>query len=68
MAIMTISGKVSDMFNLRAGTIDYDGYVPYGLGIGGDYIRLEIDTETGKILNWVSKTETEIQEAISDFE
>lgn len=28
-------------------------YIPYGLGIGGgDYIELEIDIETGKIVGW----------------
>ena len=31
----------------------YDGYVPEGMGVGGgDDIYLEIDKETGKILNW----------------
>ncbi len=32
---------------------DKDDYVPHTLGIGGgDYIRLEIDIKTGKIVNW----------------
>jgi hypothetical protein len=33
---------------------DKDGYVPEFLSIGewGDYLRLTIDNDTGKILNW----------------
>ena len=55
MTIMTISGKVSDMFGLtiESENIDYDGYVPYDLGVGGgDYIKLDIDISTGQIQNW----------------
>jgi hypothetical protein len=53
MATMRFGGKVSDMFWLLTDGIDYDGYVPYGLGIGGsDYLELKVDIETGQILNW----------------
>jgi hypothetical protein len=51
--IIKISGKVSDMFGIRSDGIDYNGYVPSGLGIGGgDYISFSLDTETGIIQNW----------------
>jgi hypothetical protein len=43
---------------------DKNGYVPSGLGIGGgDYIRLEIDADTGHILNW--KTPASVDEIFS---
>ena len=67
MAIMTISGKVSDMFSLSTENVDYDGYVPYDLGIGGgDYIRLRIEMDTGQIVDWDSLTEEDIKAAIDD--
>ena len=51
--IIRFGGKVSDMFWLRAGDIEYEGYVPSDIGIGGgDYIEISVDAETGQILNW----------------
>lgn len=59
--IMNITGKVSDMFSFDIyDTVnkiyivpDYEGYVPYGCGVGGgDYIELLIDVDTGQICNW----------------
>lgn len=51
--IISISAKCSDMFNMNGRNINYDGYVPKGLGIGGgDYISFNLNTETGQILNW----------------
>ena len=39
------------------------GYVPNGLGIGGgDYVNLEIDLETGQILNWKKPTAEAVRE------
>lgn len=67
--IMRINGKVSDLFFMDvAGTdIEHDGYVPNGLGIGGgDYIDMEIDTDTGQILNWKPLSEADIREAIKN--
>ena len=58
---ISIQGKVSDRCN--AGLYDeddnllleHDGYVPKWMpGGGGDYLSIEIDNETGKILNWES--------------
>jgi hypothetical protein len=55
--IISISGKVSDMFCLQAQDssdyIDYNGYVPSGMGFGGgDYIEIDIENETGRIVGW----------------
>lgn len=65
---LKISGKTSDCF--WAGVfrddekiLDYNGYVPKCVG-GGDYIELDIDVETGKILNWKPMSEREICTAI----
>ena len=55
--------KCSDMFSARfhddnkLGPIpdgEYDGYVPtfFPGQNGGDYVELEIDIDTGNILNW----------------
>lgn len=47
--IVTFGAKCSDMFYSG----DYDGYVPDNLGIGGgDYIDIEVDVETGRIIGW----------------
>ena len=44
---------------------DWDNYVPMGMGLGkdGDYIQIDIDLETGRILNWDPPT----KEAIEQF-
>lgn len=44
---------------------DWDNYVPMGMGLGDDpdYIDIEIDLETGKIVGWQPPT----QGAIEDF-
>lgn len=69
--ILTVSGKVSDMCTVGlygAGgkhILTHNGYVPRDLGIGGgDYIELEIDTDTGKILNWQPLTEKVVRLAV----
>lgn len=34
--------------------LEGDGYVPRNWGVGGgDYVKLTIDNETGKIVGWV---------------
>jgi len=49
---------------------DYEGYVPDFMPGDhyGDYIELDIDIETGKILNWQKPTESDIQEFINSDE
>jgi len=67
-----ISAKSSDMFSAfmrNDGKIvgEYDGYVPAwfpnkGENHFGDYVNLEIDIETGKILNWKKPSNKDLQE------
>jgi hypothetical protein len=48
--LLSINGKVSDMFSADFKNVDYQGYVPHDLGIGGgDYIELEICLDCGKV-------------------
>lgn len=48
--IMNVSAKTSDMFNASIGNLDYDGYVPTDIGIGGsDYIQFSYCLECGQI-------------------
>lgn len=47
---------------------DYEGYVP-GFMPGehyGDYVNLEIDIDTGQILNWKKPTAEEIESFINE--
>jgi hypothetical protein len=56
--LLTIVGKVDDRCNARlegdGERKEHEGYVPRieGIGNGGDYIRLVIDIDTGKIVGW----------------
>ena len=45
-------------------TREYDGYVPdfFPGKHYGDYVQLEIDADTGKILNWKAPTKEDIDE------
>lgn len=44
----------------------YDGYVPDFIpGEYGDYVMLDIDVETGKILNWKVPTEAQLAETFT---
>lgn len=66
--IIRINAKCSDMFS--ADVIDetgkllkeYNGYVPrfFPGQHFGDYIELDIELETGKILNWKKPTQSDI--------
>lgn len=65
---LTISAKCDDRFSAQLfdqqGNLkgeDYSGYVPKWFpNLWGDYIELEIDTDTGKILNWTPPTKEEL--------
>lgn len=56
--ILSISCKCSDSFfasaRIHGIKVTYGpNYVPRNLGIGGgDYIKLEIDLDTGQIIDW----------------
>jgi hypothetical protein len=74
MGILSISSKSSDLNTIqykdKDGNItessDY-AYVPYNIGIGGgDYVELDIDTETGQILNWKPVSDEQIINAIKE--
>jgi hypothetical protein len=66
---LVISAKCSDLCNVQAlgvgnGVIaEGDGYVPDFMPDEhyGDYVSLEIDVATGKILNWKAPTDAEIK-------
>lgn len=75
MKTITVSGKCSDMCYFAVGGDDgetiyeqHDGYVPSGCGVGGgDYIKITIDVETGKIVGWNSENVKQgIQEYIDE--
>ena len=55
---ITISAKCSDLFSMIGpnGT-EYNGYVPdwFPGEHYGDYVELEIETKTGRIINWPKK-------------
>ena len=49
---------------------DYDSYVPKFMPGQhyGDYVELEIDLATGRILNWTPPTTEQLEEAFGDLE
>jgi hypothetical protein len=73
MKTMFITAKCSDMFrvSLRDDSMgevrEYEGYVPKWFPNQdvlhcGDYVELEIDVSTGRILNWKKPTEEDLSE------
>ena len=65
--VLDICAKCSDLFSadlLKDGKIvkEYSGYVPSFMPGQhyGDYVQLEIDMETGQILNWKKPTKAQI--------
>jgi hypothetical protein len=68
MKTIKFSAKCSDLFGaslLENGRVigNYDGYVPDCVpGEYGDYVRMEIDIETGRILNWKKPTIKQLRE------
>jgi hypothetical protein len=55
------------MFNASLDGKDYDGYVPEWLPSPntehwGDYVMLDIDVETGQIVNWKKPTQEQLDE------
>ena len=74
MGILSISAKSSDLNSIsykdKNGKVtegkDYS-YVPHNIGIGGgDYVELDIDMETGQILNWKPVSDTKVLKAIKE--
>jgi hypothetical protein len=72
MGILSISSKSSDLNSIRFkdknGKVTEGGdysYVPEGIGIGGgDYVEMDIDMETGQILNWKPVSDAKVVESI----
>lgn len=66
--VLSICAKTSDMFSSvyrEDGVVkgNYDGYVPnfFPNEHWGDYIELDIDVDTGQILNWNKPTVKDIK-------
>lgn len=74
MGILSISAKSSDLnsikFKDKNGKVTEAGdyaYVPYNIGIGGgDYVELDIDMQTGQILNWKPVSDAQVVKAIKE--
>jgi len=70
MGTLRISAKCSDLCcteytDKNGNTTESDGYVPKNIGIDryGDYVDLEIDMQTGQILNWNPVNDKQVIEA-----
>ena len=67
--VLEISAKCSDYFaatlvdDQNESIFEYDGYVPefFPGDHYGDYVQLNIDLETGRILNWVPPTAEQLE-------
>jgi hypothetical protein len=67
--IMHVTVKCNDMFyahftdkNTGESQGEFQGYVPEGFNIGsGDYVGFDVDTETGRILNWAPITDMQVR-------
>ena len=73
MGILKIIAKCSDLCYTRfidneGNETESNGYVPPNIGLNedndwSDYVRIEIDMETGQILNWKSVSDADVIEA-----
>ena len=73
MGILKISAKCSDLcwteYTDKNGNVtNSDSYVPEGIGITedgdcGDYVRIDIDMQTGQILNWKPVSDAKVIKA-----
>lgn len=77
MKIISISAKCDDLFDailvdkkdgIETVVGKYGGYVPEFMPGKhyGNYIELEIDIDTGKIVNWKKPTKKQLKEVFSD--
>lgn len=71
--ILSISAKCSDMFGatlFEEGKVigEYDGYVPkfFPADHFGDYVFLNIDIETGMIVNWNKPSDEDLAELFNN--
>lgn len=69
MGILNLQAKCSDRcfttYTDKDGNeTETDGYVPREIGLGGgDYVDIEIDMETGQILNWKPVSDAKVKAA-----
>lgn len=70
--VLKICGKTSDRFHARLlvdgkETKNHDGYVPdfFPEEHYGDYIELDIDIDTGQILNWKKPTQAQLDKQLN---
>ena len=71
---LSICVKCSDRFSAvltdKEGEVqrNYDGYVPSFMPDEhyGDYVMLDIDTDTGKILNWKKPTKKQMLDQMKE--
>jgi hypothetical protein len=71
---LSIHMKVCDAFEARlldqdgATLVDYEGYVPRFMPGEhyGDYLILEIEIDTGKIVNWKTPTARDLEQWIKE--
>ena len=70
MGILRISAKCSDLCSTiytdkDGNETESNGYVPKGIGIDdyGDYVDIDIDMETGQILNWKPVSDAQVIKA-----
>lgn len=68
---LSISAKCSDLFSATLSgipnhdNIEYYGYVPPCVPNDyGDYVTLDIDPETGMILNWKKQTLAQLKKSL----
>ena len=60
--VLRVNAKTSDMFTARMSGIDYDGYVPRDIGIGGgDYIDFKYCLDCGRIQGTFPLPVTELE-------
>lgn len=62
---ISITAKCSDLFSARLDDgREYDGYVPafFPGEHYGDYVELEIELATGRIINWKVPTKADLKD------
>lgn len=69
--ILRVCAKTSDSFSAilevnGVNKIDYDGYVPDFMPGNhyGDYVEIDIDLDTGQIVNWTVPTAKEVMQQL----
>jgi len=72
MKIISISAKCSDLFSASLSEDGkligkYEGYVPdfFPEEHYGDYVELEIDVDTGQIVNWKKPTKATLNKTFT---